>query len=431
MNNSDIYYLKLNLTLLSFNIEEPTKNQNKSNLESNEVIIDNNYSKEKLNSLIQKINNLTFAKSNSSIMCQIIYFLLMSYDLSFSDTLRLCYPVITLNDLKIFKETVYNAISNILPKNILCGKSLLDEAYGKKLEKFLRNFSDFVISSKISEQTNKKNTMYEQLLQIQSDENNLNKDQKNNDILLNFRKNCLVTHISNMRETILSKLKKINNIQNKWKASALKISKELEKETEKNKKLKIKYNSIISGNKSRFSEISSLDRAPKLENQSNFVKSVNALHEKFIQNEEFKNNIDHINNKEIKDIIDNLNSKIILNKNIDDNNNNIKNNKNINNNIDISKDKKELEILINELKEKNKENKTGELFVLHELVNNLNQRVKDDNLKFVERNYKKVNNEEIFESKTKKFGISLDEQIDKLKTMEINLNKLLNQINIE
>ena len=429
MNNSDIYYLKLNLTLLSFNIEEPTKNQNKSNLESNEVIIDNNYSKEKLNSLIQKINNLTFAKSNSSIMCQIIYFLLMSYDLSFSDTLRLCYPVITLNDLKIFKETVYNAISNILPKNILCGKSLLDEAYGKKLEKFLRNFSDFVISSKISEYTNKKNIMYEQLLQIQSDENNLNKDSKNNDILLNFRKNCLVTHISNMRETILSKLKKINNIQNKWKASALKISKELEKETEKNKKLKIKYNSIISGNKSRFSEISSLDRAPKLENQSNFVKSVNALHEKFIQNEEFKNNIDHINNKEIKDIIDNLNSKIILNKNIDDNNN-IKNNKNINNNIDISKDKKELEILINELKEKNKENKTGELFVLHELVNNLNQRVKEDNLKFVERNYKKVNNEEIFESKTKKFGISLDEQIDKLKTMEINLNKLLNQLNI-
>ena len=431
MNNSDIYYLKLNLTLLSFNIEEPTKNQNKSNLESNEVIIDNNYSKEKLNSLIQKINNLTFAKSNSSIMCQIIYFLLMSYDLSFSDTLRLCYPVITLNDLKIFKETVYNAISNILPKNILCGKSLLDEAYGKKLEKFLRNFSDFVISNKISEYTNKKNIMYEQLLQIQSDENNLNKDSKNNDILLNFRKNCLVTHISNMRETILSKLKKINNIQNKWKASALKISKELEKETEKNKKLKIKYNSIISGNKSRFSDISSLDRAPKLENQSNFVKSVNALHEKFIQNEEFKNNIDHINNKEIKDIIDNLNSKIILNKNIDDNNNNIKNNKNINNNIDISKDKKELEILINELKEKNKENKTGELFVLHELVNNLNQRVKEDNLKFVERNYKKVNNEEIFESKTKKFGISLDEQIDKLKTMEINLNKLLNQINIE
>ena len=54
-----------------------------------------------------------------------------------------------------------------------------------------------------------------------------------------------------MRETIISKLKNINNIQNKWKTSALKIAKELEKENEKNKKLKIKYNSIISGNKSR------------------------------------------------------------------------------------------------------------------------------------------------------------------------------------
>ena len=424
MNNSDIYYLKLNLTLLSFNIEEPTKNQNKSNLESNEVIIDNNYSKEKLNSLIQKINNLTFAKSNSSIMCQIIYFLLMSYDLSFSDTLRLCYPVITLNDLKIFKETVYNAISNILPKNILCGKSLLDEAYGKKLEKFLRNFSDFVISNKISEYTNKKNTMYEQLLQIQSDENNLNKDSKNNDILLNFRKNCLVTHISNMRETILSKLKKINNIQNKWKASALKISKELEKETEKNKKLKIKYNSIISGNKSRFSEISSLDRAPKLENHSHFIKAINALHDKFIQNEEFKNNIEFINSKEIKDIIDSINSRIILNKNIED-----KNKESSNNNIEISKDKKELEILINELKEK--KDKNGKLFVLHELINNLDQRLKEDNLKFEERNYEKSNEEIVFNSKTKKFGNILDEQIDKLKNMEINLNKLINELNLK
>ena len=67
---------------------------------------------------------------------------------------------------------------------------------------------------------------------------------------------------------------------------------------------------------------------------------------------------------------------------------------------------------------------------MHELVNNLNQRVKEDNLKFVERNYKKINNEEIFEKKKKKFGISLDEQINKLKTMEINLNKLLNQLNI-
>jgi hypothetical protein len=408
MNLSDIYYLKLNLSLLSFNIDTSL------NIESKEGIIDNNYTKEKLNNLIQKINILTFNKSNSSIMCQILYFLLMSYDLSYSNTLRLCYPVITLNDLKIFKETIYNIISNILPKIILCGKSLLDEACGKKLEKFLRNFSDYIISYKISKEINKKNIIYEQLLEYKN-------NNENNNILLNIKKNCIITQISNLREIIISKLKNINNIQNKWKINALNISKQLEKENEKNIKLKNKYNLIISGNKSRFSEICSLDRSTKIENHTNFIETINGLHQKFIKNEEFKNNIEYINNKENKDIIDSINSNIILN-----NNNNII----IKNSIEISKDKKELELLIKELKEKNDKN-CELLFVLHEQINNLEQRLKEDNLKFIERNFKKIdnnNNNKEFESKTKKFGIALDEQIEKLKNIEIILNKLKNEL---
>ena len=408
MNLPDIYYLKLNLSLLSFNIDTSL------NIESKEGIIDNNYTKEKLNNLIQKINILTFNKSNSSIMCQILYFLLMSYDLSYSNTLRLCYPVITLNDLKIFKETIYNIISNILPKIILCGKSLLDEACGKKLEKFLRNFSDYIISYKISKEINKKNIIYEQLLEYKN-------NNENNNILLNIKKNCIITQISNLREIIISKLKNINNIQNKWKINALNISKQLEKENEKNIKLKNKYNLIISGNKNRFSEICSLDRSTKIENHTNFIETINGLHQKFIKNEEFKNNIEYINNKENKDIIDSINSNIILN-----NNNNII----IKNSIEISKDKKELELLIKELKEKNDKN-CELLFVLHEQINNLEQRLKEDNLKFIERNFKKIdnnNNNKEFESKTKKFGIALDEQIEKLKNIEIILNKLKNEL---
>lgn len=408
MNLSDIYYLKLNLSLLSFNIDISL------NIESKDGIIDNNYTKEKLNNLIQKINILTFNKSNSSIMCQILYFLLMSYDLSYSNTLRLCYPVITLNDLKIFKETIYNIISNILPKIILCGKSLLDEACGKKLEKFLRNFSDYIISYKISKVINKKNIIYEQLLEYKN-------NNENNNILLNIKKNCIITQISNLREIIISKLKNINNIQNKWKINALNISKQLEKENEKNIKLKNKYNLIISGNKSRFSEICSLDRSTKIENHTNFIETINGLHQKFIKNEEFKNNIEYINNKENKDIIDSINSNIILN-----NNNNII----IKNSIEISKDKKELELLIKELKEKNDKN-CELLFVLHEQINNLEQRLKENNLKFIERNFKKIdnnNNNKEFESKTKKFGIALDEQIEKLKNIEIILNKLKNEL---
>ena len=433
MNLSDMYYLKLNLTLLSLNIDELQKNTNTSsnkNLnnqnypnknELNEIIIDNNFSLEKLNTLISKINITTFTKSNSSIMCQIIYFLIMSYDANqFSDTLRLCYPVITLNDLKIFKETAYNIMSSFLPPILLCGKSVLDEASGTKIEKFLRNFSDFVISSQISKHTNKKNIIYEQLLSYKNNRNYLNENNKNNP-LLNIRKNCLVTQISNLKAEIIEKMKNINNIQNKWKNSANKISKELEKENEKSKLLNNKYNSIINGNKSRFSEISSLDRAPKIENHAQFIKMVEGLHQKFIKDEEFKNNINYINSKETKDIIESLNSKLILNKT------NLTND--INSNMDISKDKKELEILINELKEK-KENahKKGELFVLHEIINTLDERIKEDNKKFNERN---INEENKFERKTKNLGITLDEQIEKLKNIENNLNQLKIDLNIK
>ena len=447
MNFSDMYYLKLNLTLLSLNINDFQKSpylssnknlNNQKNIdksEPNEVIIDNNFTTEKMNSLLSKLNISTFSKSNSSLMCQIIYFLIMSYDAAqFSDTLRLCYPVITLNDLKIFKETAYSILSSILPPIILCGKSLLDEAYGIKIEKFLRNFSDFVISSKITSYTNKKNVVYDQLLTYKNNRNNSAENKNMNNILLNIRKNCLITQISNLKESIVEKLKKINDIQNKWKNSASSISKELEKENEKHKKLKNKYNSIINGNKSRFSEISSLDRAPKIENHSQFVKMVDGLHQRFIEDEEFKNNIDYINSKENQEIIDSLNSKVILNNNkilgrLNDGNVNVT--KSINSNIDVSKDKKELETLINELKEK-KENtlahKEGELFVLHELVNTLDQRIKEDNQKFNERN---INKENKFESNTANLGVTLDEQIDKLKNIEKNIDKLKSDLNIK
>lgn len=437
MNLSDIYYLKLNLALLSLHIDEKykkyfsltNKNEYNQGSEIKEIVIDNNFSAEKLNLLISKINITTFTKSNSSIMCQIIYFLIMIYDASqFSDILRVCYPVITLNDLKIFKEISYKILSSILPPIILCGKSILEDASGVKVEKFLRNFSDYVISSKILKQTNKKNIIYDQLLVYNNIKKNLNNYYKNN-FLLNIRKNCLVTQISNLKEKIIEKLKNINIIQNNWKSCAYNISKEIEKENDRSKQLKNKYNNIIKGNKSRFSEISSLDRAPKIENHSQFIKMVGELHQKLIQNEEFKNNINYINSKKTKDIIDSLNSKVILN--------NYKNDKNVterniyNTNKNISKDKNELETLVNELKEKKEKinlGENGELFVLNELINALDKRLKEDNIKFNGRNIKK---EQIFKSNTYKMLFTLYEQIDKMKILENNLNKLKNDLNIE
>ena len=442
MNSSDNYYLKLNLTLLSLNIDEYNKDisslGNKNNneqkkiydkIDSNEIMIDSNFMPEKLNLLIMKLNPASFGKSNSSLMCQIIYFLLMCYDANqYSSSLRLCYPVITLNDLKIFKEATYKIMESILPKSILCGKSILDEASGKKIEKFLREFSDFVVSSKISEKINKKNTFYEQLLSYKNNNfNNAKDNNKENNILINIRKNCLVTQISNLRETIIEKLKNINNIQNNWKKTAKNITFELEKETEKNNNLKNKYNTIINGNKTRFSEISSLDRAPKIENHAQFVKMVDSLHNKFIQDEDFKNNIDYINNKDVNDIIDSLNSKKIFSDSVE---NNISKNESYISNIEANNEKKELELLINEIKEKRDKNfnKNGDLFVLHEQINILDKRIKDDNTKFIERN---ANDKKEYKSNTEKLGMILDEQIDKLKNIENLINKLNNDLNHE
>ena len=124
-----------------------------------------------------------------------------------------------------------------------------------------------------------------------------------------------------------------------------------------------------------------------------------------------------------------MNSKVIIN--------NIKNDINdtqsiiSNSNINVSKDKKELENLINELNEK-KENffikKNAELFVLHELVNILDERIKEDNLKFNKRN---INNEKEFRNNTNKLVITLNEQNDKIKILENNLKNLKKDLNIE
>ena len=82
-------------------------------------------------------------------MCQIIYFLLISYILEYIEELRTWYLVVTLSDSKLFKDTIYPILTLILSKKILCGRIVLDNGYGDKLILFLRNFYDFIIEKNI------------------------------------------------------------------------------------------------------------------------------------------------------------------------------------------------------------------------------------------------------------------------------------------
>ena len=61
-------------------------------------------------------------------------------------------------------------------------------------------------------------------------------------------------------------------------------------------------------------------------------------------------------------------------------------------------------------------------------MNTLDQRIKEDNQKFNERN---INKENQFESNTANLGVTLDEQIDKLKNIEKNIDKLKSDLNIK
>ncbi len=273
LSNYDI--LKLNLSILS------------GNLEKKEDILINQ-------ELPLKLNQNSFKKSNSSLMCQIINFLLLSLNDEYRTTLNICYPVVTLKDLKTFKDIIYPLLEQILPNNIICGRSVLDSANGEKLILFLRKFSDFVISSKLKNKNN-----FEYIPDL------IGTGLRNDDIrILQMKKNILMTHISNSREILLEKIKNITSIQDKWKNLANTLTNEIQENEKKNKILKNKVNSILKYGSTKFNDISSIDRAPKIENQKEFIKMVETLNIKFIKNEEFKNNINFISeNNELYDTI--------------------------------------------------------------------------------------------------------------------------------
>lgn len=231
------------------------------------------------NDINNKLLKNPFSKSNNTLMCNIIHFLLLSYDNNLNETLRLCYPVVTLSDFKLFKDTVYPLLEQILPPSILPYRSILDLAKGDKLIHFFREFSDFVVQSKLK-------SPYKHY----QDDSLLN----NNSLLLNMKKNALITHITRIKEEIIAKSKNILNIQNKWKQYATKLEQQIQSLEKDNALLKNKVVNINKKNGEKFTEIASIDRAPKIENHKEVIKMLSNLHNTFIMNDEFKNNVNYI-----------------------------------------------------------------------------------------------------------------------------------------
>jgi hypothetical protein len=260
------------------------------------------------------LNPQSFNKSNSNLMCVIIYFLFTREDESFKEIFSLCYPVTTLKELKDFKELAFIHIKNLLEKDknsnsseYFISKTVLDTGYGEKLIYFLRLLSDKIIQNEIKKMKNTKNELnfendFYPVKTFSSKDNtnsaliNFYKSQK----FLEIKKKSILIKIIESKSKLIENSKIFNSIQNKWKNFASDLTNELQVlEKEKvslQKSLKNLKNTQIDF--SIFNELASLDRAPKLENHKIFLQLVNQLKENLEEKSEFINNLDYINQNE-------------------------------------------------------------------------------------------------------------------------------------
>jgi hypothetical protein len=258
---------------------------------------DQNYKKE-----FSNLNVNSFTKANANLMCTIIYFLLVKYDENIKQKFTFCFPVATLKELKDFKEIAYGEIKLLLNDNFegLCmvGKSILDSAMGDRLINLLRIISDNVLKNEI--------------FKLSTNSSNSNKDRNLNSInedvfikilitdkdLLKVKRNCLYTNIVLMKDKIIEKSININKVQTEWKSFAINLTNELQTLEKEKNVLEKKLSILKKKDTSIFTEISALDRAPKLENQKVFVSMVNQLNSTLIDNKEFVNNISYLDERD-------------------------------------------------------------------------------------------------------------------------------------
>lgn len=271
--SSNLGFLQSNLQLLDFNVAYPKE--------------------------FATLNPSIFNKQNSNLMATLIYFMLCKFDNNINSKFAFCYPVTTLKELKIFKEVAFEEIKILLENNsesFLISKTILDTASGERLVKLLRDMSDRVLlneinkSKKIKEKENtslnlNKNAINEKL-------NNLYKSKE----YLEWERKALMVKIVIQKNKLIENSKQMNTHQNEWKNFAVSLENELQElEKEKvivQKKYKAFNDKIL--DTSIFNEISSLDRAPKLENHKVFKEMIGELINKLDTKSDFINNLDFI-----------------------------------------------------------------------------------------------------------------------------------------
>lgn len=256
----------------------------------------------------QNFDKMSFIKTNSKLMSVILYYLICKFDKNFVEKFSFCFPVTTLNELKLFKENATTVIQQLFSEEIqnesfIFTKSILDSASGDRLIKFFRKLSDKLIRKEIHEMK-KKLTNNEKIItqpnKIYTTNPSINQELNkfyNSNNYLNWKKISLLTNITIEKDKLIANCKKFDSLQDEWKKFATYLESEIQSLEKEKFNLQKKYKNFRDSipDSSIFSEIAALDRAPKLENVKLFKEMLLKLDSHFEENSDFVRNLDYIN----------------------------------------------------------------------------------------------------------------------------------------
>ena len=227
----------------------------------------------------EKFNIKLFETSNtqnSSLFNHIVYYLLIniSFEYRFQDQnlnnnydiynqLALCYPVITLNELKIFKDKVYSIIKQlendkIIEENTLIGKSILDNPIGSRAIQFLYILSEKVLISRLP--------------------SNVNILQKPKTIMAN---RIITTHINILTDDLINKVSTMNELHDQTKKYYSELTCEEENLIKDINLFKSKINNLMKkGILKNEDELSAINRMVKIDHYNIFFNNLQDVYSK-------------------------------------------------------------------------------------------------------------------------------------------------------
>ncbi len=233
---------------------------------------------------------------------------------------KLCFPATTLKELKDFKELSFSLIKKlekigILEQNSLISKTILDSASGERLIAFMRHFSDRVLILNTKAISKNHNLKFEEFYVANLNINKIfGKEDKeriypnaNMGILSNnaesalfadVKKKAIVLSIVKAKDKLLEKAEFLLCVQEKWKKQANKLTNELNAQEVRNEEVYRTLKNLKKNDTSIFSELASLDRAPKLENYKFFFEQIAKIKADVLDSNEFVGNLSYIEEKD-------------------------------------------------------------------------------------------------------------------------------------